>query len=174
MARERENKPQRREEEKDDLIKKLVAVNRVTKVVKGGRTMRFSAVVVVGDGQGRVGMGTGKAGEVPLAIEKATNEAKNVMKPINMVGTTIPHNVIGKFGKASVVMLAAKDGTGVIAGGAVRAVMEAAGIKNIRTKMHGTSNPFNCVRAVLCGLHECKTAEQIAAKRGKTVEEILG
>jgi len=174
MARDRDNKPQRREEEKDDLIKKLVAVNRVTKVVKGGRTMRFSAIVVVGDGNGKVGMGTGKAGEVPLAIEKATAEAKNNMKAVNMVGTTIPHNVIGKFGKAHIIMLRAEDGTGVIAGGAVRAVMEACGIKNIRTKMHGTSNPFNCVRATLCGLFECRTAEQIAAKRGKTVEEILG
>jgi small subunit ribosomal protein S5 len=168
-----DSKPPRREEEKDDLIKKLVNINRVAKVVKGGRHLRFSALVVVGDGNGKVGMGTGKAGEVPMAIEKATAQAKKNMKEISIVNTTIPHSVIGKFGKGSVLMIPAPEGTGVIAGGPVRAVMEAAGIKNIRTKAHGTTNPFNCVRATLEGLHSCKSAEQYAALRGKSVDEIL-
>lgn len=170
----RDNKPGRREEEKDDLIKKLVKVNRVTKVVKGGRHMRFSALVVVGDGNGRVGMGTGKANEVPMAIEKATARAKKNMRPVSMVGSTIPHEVKGKYGRGYVYILPAPEGTGVIAGGPVRAVMEAAGIKNIRTKSHGTANPFNCVRATLEGLYSCKSAEEYAKLRGKSVEEILG
>lgn len=169
-----ENKNRRREEEKDDLIKKLVAVNRVTKVVKGGRHMRFSALVVIGDGNGKVGMGTGKAGEVPGAIEKATAQAKKNMASISLVGTTIPHTITGKFGRGSVFMMPAPEGTGVIAGGPVRAVMEAAGIKNIRTKSHGSNNPFNCIRATLDGLYNCKTADQVARLRGKSVEEILG
>lgn len=164
----------RREEEKDDLVKKLVNINRVTKVVKGGRHMRFSALVVVGDGNGKVGMGTGKAGEVPIAIEKATAQAKKNMKAVSLVGTTIPHKIVGKYGKGSVLMIPAPEGTGVIAGGPVRAVMEAAGIKNIRTKSLGTNNPFNCVRATLAGLNECKTAEEFAVLRGKAVDEIIG
>lgn len=170
----RDNKPGRREEEKDDLIKKLVNINRVTKVVKGGRHMRFSALVVVGDGNGKVGMGTGKAGEVPVAIEKATAQAKKNMKDVSLVGTTIPHQVLGKYGRGSVLMIPAPEGTGVIAGGPVRAVMEAAGIKNIRTKSYGSNNPFNCIRATLQGLDDCKSAQQYASLRGKTVEEILG
>ncbi len=170
----RENRPGRREEEKDDLIKKLVKVNRVTKVVKGGRHMRFSALVVVGDGNGRVGMGTGKASEVPMAIEKATARAKKNMKPVSIVNGTIPHEAMGKFGRGCVIMMPAPEGTGVIAGGPVRAVMEAAGIKNIRTKSHGTSNPFNCVRATLEGLYSCKSVEEYAKLRGKSVEEIIG
>lgn len=170
----RENRPGRRDEEKDDLIKKLVSINRVAKVVKGGRHMRFSALVVVGDGNGKVGIGSGKAGEVPEAIEKATAQAKKNMLQIALVGTTIPHQIIGKFGRGSVVMLPAPEGTGVIAGGPVRAVMEAAGIKNIRTKSHGSSNPFNCIKATFEGLKACKTAEQYAALRGKTVEDLLG
>ncbi len=170
----RENRPGRREEEKDDLIKKLVKVNRVTKVVKGGRHMRFSALVVVGDGNGRVGMGTGKASEVPMAIEKATARAKKNMKPVSIVNGTIPHEAMGKFGRGCVIMMPAPEGTGVIAGGPVRAVMEAAGIKNIRTKSHGTSNPFNCVRATLEGLYSCNSVEEYAKLRGKSVEEIIG
>ncbi|NLK17465.1 MAG: 30S ribosomal protein S5 [Clostridiales bacterium] len=170
----RDNRPGRRDEEKDELIKKLVKINRVTKVVKGGRHMRFSALVVVGDGNGRVGMGTGKANEVPMAIEKATARAKKNMKPVSMVGDTIPHEVIGKFGRGCVIMMPAPEGTGVIAGGPVRAVMEAAGIKNIRTKSHGTSNPFNCVRATLEGLYSCKSAEEYARLRGKSMDEITG
>lgn len=174
MARRDENRNSRNNEEKDELIKKLVAINRVTKVVKGGRHMRFSALVVVGDGMGKVGMGTGKAGEVPEAIEKATAEAKKKMIAVPMVGTTVPHETIGKFGRGAVLMLPAAEGTGVIAGGPVRAVMEAAGIKNIRTKSHGTSNPYNCIRATLAGLSSMKTAEEYAKLRGKSVEEIIG
>ena len=173
MARE-ERRPQRRQEENDGFIKKLIQVNRVTKVVKGGRNMRFAALVVVGDGKGRVGAGTGKANEVPEAIEKATAQAKRNLVTVPMVGASIPHEVDGKFGRGHVHMLPAPSGTGVIAGGPVRAIMECAGIKDIRTKSHGTSNPINCVKAAIAGLAELKTAEQVAALRGKTVEEILG
>ena len=170
----RENRPQRRQEQDDGLIKKTININRVSKTVKGGRNMRFAALVVVGDGNGKVGYGQGKAKEVPEAIEKATQAAKKAMIDIAIVDTTIPHEVLGKFGKGAVLMMPAAEGTGVIAGGPVRAVMEAAGIKNIRTKSHGTQNPQNCVKATVAGLAELKTAEQIAALRGKTVEEIVG
>ena len=161
-------------EENDGFIKKLIQVNRVTKVVKGGRNMRFAALVVVGDGKGRVGVGSGKANEVPEAIEKATAQAKRNLITVPMLGTTIPHEVYGKFGRGYVYMMPAAEGTGVIAGGPVRAVMEAAGVKDIRTKSHGTSNPINCVKATIAGLADLKTAEQLAAARGKTVEEIVG
>ena len=173
MAREN-TRPQRRPDENDGLNKKLIAVNRITKVVKGGRIMRFSALVVIGDEHGRVGCGMGKAKEVPEAIEKATVQAKRSMAPIAMVGTTIPHEVIGKFGRGSILMMPAEEGTGVIAGGPVRAVMEACGIKNVRTKSHGTNNPINMVKAAIAGLQSLRTAEQVAALRGKTVEEIQG
>ena len=164
-----------REEVKPDdgFSSKLVAVNRITKVVKGGRKMRFSALVVVGDENGKVGCGSGKANEVPEAIEKATAQAKKAMRKVSTVGTTIPHAVVGKFGRGSVIMMPAEEGTGVIAGGPVRAVMEAAGIKNIRTKSHGSSNPVNMVKAVITGLNELRTAEQVAALRGKSAEEIM-
>ena len=161
-------------EEKDSLFKKPVAVNRVTKTVKGGRKMRFSALVVVGDGKGRVGYGMGKANEVPEAIDKATAQAKKAMVKVALVGSTIPHEIVGKFGRGSILMLPAEEGTGVIAGGPVRAVMEAAGIKNIRTKSHGSSNPINMVKAALAGLYGLKSVEQVAALRGKSVEEIQG
>ena len=170
----RDNRSARREEENDGFIKKLVAINRVTKVVKGGRHMRFSALVVVGDGMGKVGMGTGKAGEVPEAIEKATADAKRNMIEVKLVGTTVPHETIGRFGRGSVLMLPAEEGTGVIAGGPVRAVLEMVGIKDIRTKSYGSNNPANCVKATLDGLSQLRTAEEIARLRGKTVEEILG
>ena len=173
MAREN-NRPQRRQEANDGLIKKLITVNRVTKVVKGGRKMRFAALVVVGDGAGKVGCGMGKANEVPEAIEKATAQAKKSMRPVALLGNTIPHEVVAKFGRGSVLLLPAEEGTGVIAGGPVRAVMEAVGITNIRTKSHGTNNPINMVKAVIAGLNELRTAEQVAALRGKTVEEIIG
>ena len=172
MAREN-NRPQRRQEANDGLIKKLICVNRVTKVVKGGRKMRFAALVVVGDGAGRVGCGMGKANEVPEAIEKATAQAKKSMKPVALLGNTIPHSVVAKFGRGQVLMLPAEEGTGVIAGGPVRAVMEAVGVKNIRTKSHGTQNSGNCVKAAIEGLKELKTVEQVAALRGKAVEDIL-
>ena len=173
MAKEN-NRPQRKQDRDDGLCKKLIAVNRITKVVKGGRKMRFAALVVVGDENGSVGCGSGKANEVPEAIEKATAQAKKAMRKMSMGDTTIPHTVIGKFGRGSVLMMPAEEGTGVIAGGPVRAVMEAAGIKNIRTKSHGTSNPVNMVKAVIAGLEELKTVEQVAALRGKSAEEILG
>ena len=173
MAREN-NKPQRRQEANDGLIKKLIPVNRVTKVVKGGRKMRFAALVVVGDENGRVGCGMGKANEVPEAIDKASAQAKKAMRKVALVGSTISHETVGKFGRGSIVMLPAEEGTGVIAGGPVRAVMEAAGVKNIRTKSHGTTNPINMVKAALEGLYGLKSAEDVAALRGKTVEEILG
>ena len=170
----RENRPQRRQEQDDGLIKKTININRVSKTVKGGRNMRFAALVVVGDGNGRVGYGQGKAKEVPEAIEKATQAAKRNMIPVPIVEDTIPHEILGKFGRGAVLMMPASAGTGVIAGGPVRAVMEAAGIKNIRTKSHGTQNPGNCIKATIAGLAQLKTAEQIAALRGKSVEEIVG
>ena len=173
MARE-DRRPARRQEENDGFIKKLIQVNRVTKVVKGGRNMRFAALVVVGDGKGRVGVGSGKANEVPEAIEKATAQAKKNLIVVPMVEATIPHEVHGKFGRGYVYMMPAEEGTGVIAGGPVRAVMEAVGIKDIRTKSHGTQNPGNCVKAAIEGLLELKTVEQVAALRGKSVEEIMG
>ena len=172
MAKEN-NRPQRKQDRDDGLCKKLIAVNRITKVVKGGRKMRFAALVVIGDENGKVGCGTGKANEVPEAIEKATAQAKKAMRPVSMVGSTIPHTVIGKFGRGSVLMMPAAEGTGVIAGGPVRAVMEAAGIKNIRTKSHGSNNPINMVKAVITGLNELKTAEEVAVLRGKTPEEVM-
>ena len=173
MARDNNRAP-RKAEENDGLIKKLICVNRVTKVVKGGRNMRFAALVVVGDGAGKVGCAMGKANEVPEAIDKATARAKKNMFPVALLGTSIPHEVLGKFGRGSVLMMPAAEGTGVIAGGPVRAVMEAVGIKNIRTKSHGTNNPINCVKAAIEGLKELRTAEEIAAIRGKSVEEING
>lgn len=169
MAKKEYNKYQK---EDDGLLNKLVAINRVTKVVKGGRTMRLSALVVVGDGKGSVGIGMGKAAETPEAIRKATADAKRNMVQISLVGTTIPHEIIGKFGSATVIMLPAEEGTGVIAGGPVRAILEVAGIKDIRTKSLGSNNPINNVKATMDGLSRVRTAEQLAALRGKTVAEI--
>lgn len=169
----RDNRTQRKQED-DGLVKKLIEINRVSKTVKGGRNMRFAALVVVGDANGKVGYGSGKAKEVPEAIEKATQAAKKNMISVPIVNTSIPHEVLGKFGKGAVLMMPASNGTGVIAGGPVRAVMEAAGIKDIRTKSHGTQNPGNCVKATIEGLSRLLTVEQVAALRGKTVEEIVG
>ena len=173
MARDN-NKPMKRAEENDGLIKKTIAINRVTKVVKGGRNMRFAAFVVVGDGAGRVGCAMGKSTEVPEAIDKATAKAKKNMVRVSLLNTSIPHEVLGKFGRGAVLMLPAAEGTGVIAGGPVRSVMEAVGITNIRTKSHGTNNPINCVKAAIEGLKSLRSAEEVAAIRGKTVEEING
>ena len=158
--------------EDDGLIKKLVAVNRVTKVVKGGRTMRFSALCVVGDGKGSVGIGMAKAAEVPQAIEKAQLRAKKAMVKIDLVDTTIPHEAIGTFGRGKVLLMPAEAGTGVIAGGPVRNVLEAVGIKDIRTKSYGSNNPINCVKATFNGLVSLRSKERIAQLRGKSVEEI--
>ena len=134
--------------------------------------MRFAALVVVGDGKGSVGYGMGKSKEVPEAIEKANDQAKKNMKKVALQGTSIPHTVLGVFGRGSVLMMPASEGTGVIAGGPVRAVMEAAGVKDVRTKSHGTSNPINCVKAAVQGLFDLKSPEEIAAARGKSVEEL--
>jgi small subunit ribosomal protein S5 len=161
------------EETQVELKEKVVAINRVAKVVKGGRTFRFSAVVVVGDENGHVGVGNGKAAEVPDAIKKAIEDAKKNLITVPVVGTTIPHEYIGKFGSANVMLKPAAEGTGVIAGGSVRPVLELAGYKDIRTKVLGTNNPRNVVYATLNGLSSMSTVEQIAKKRGKKVEEIL-
>ncbi|MDY4558949.1 MAG: 30S ribosomal protein S5 [Eubacteriales bacterium] len=159
-------------EQNDGISKKLIALNRVTKVVKGGRTMRFSALVVVGDEKGSVGLGMGKAAEVPEAIEKATQSAKRAMKPIALKDTTIPHEIIGKFGRGQVRLLPAEPGTGVIAGGPVRAVLEVTGIKDIRTKSLGSNNPINCAKATIEGLMGLRDAKQVAALRGISPEEL--
>ena len=160
-------------ENNTELKEKVVAINRVAKVVKGGRTFRFSAVVVVGDENGHVGVGNGKAAEVPDAIKKAIQDAKKNLVEVPIVGTTVPHEYVGKFGSANVMLKPAEEGTGVIAGGSVRPILELAGYKDIRTKVIGTNNPRNVVYATLAGLKSMRSAEQIAKKRGKTVSEIL-
>ena len=157
-----------------ELIEKVVYLNRVSKTVKGGRVMKFSALVVVGDGKGTVGYGLGKAAEVSEAILKGIADAKTNMVKVTLSGTTIPHEVIGIYGAGSVLMKPAAVGTGVIAGGAVRAVMEAAGISNIRTKCLRSNNPANVVAATMEGLKSLRNAQQVAVYRGKTAEEILG
>ncbi len=161
-------------EEQSEFKEKLVSVNRVVKTVKGGRNFRFAALVVVGDGAGRVGAGMGKAAEIPEAIRKANESAKKHLITIPLAGTTVPHATTGYFGTGKVVILPAPEGTGVIAGGAARAVLELAGVKDIRTKSFGTSNPINTVKATIEGLKLLRSPEQVAKLRGKTVDEILG
>ena len=162
------------EKEPSEFKERLVAINRVAKVVKGGKNFRFTALMVVGNENGKVGVGLGKAVEIPEAVRKGVEDAKRHMIEVPIVGTTIPHQVEGKFGKGHVRMLPAEEGTGVIAGGPARAVLEMVGIRDIRTKSFGSNNPSNCVKATLDGLSQLRTAEQVAKLRGKTVEEILG
>jgi small subunit ribosomal protein S5 len=160
--------------EGDDLLEKLINVNRVAKVVKGGRQFGFSALTVVGDGKGRVGFGTGKAREVPIAIQKAMETARKNMVNVKLNGSTLQYPLVGRHGAAKVFMQPASEGTGIIAGGAMRAVFEVLGVHNVLAKCIGTNNPINVVRATINGLTEMSDAETVALKRGKSVEEILG
>ena len=162
------------EREQSEYIEKVVSLNRVSKTVKGGRVMKFAALMVVGDEKGRVGFGTGKAAEVPEAIRKGIEDAKKNMITVSLAGTSIPHEVIGEFGAGRVLMKPAAPGTGVIAGGPVRAVMEAVGIKDIRTKCLRSNNPQNVVSATFEGLKSLRSPEEVARIRGKSVEEIVG
>ena len=159
--------------EQSEFKERLVSINRVAKVVKGGKNFRFTALMVIGNEKGKVGVGLGKATEIPEAVRKGVEDAKRHMIEVPIVGTTIPHQVEGKFGKGHVRMLPAEEGAGVIAGGPARAVLESVGIRDIRTKSYGSNNPANCVKATLNGLSQLRTAEQVAKLRGKTVEEIL-
>ena len=163
------------EQERDDgMREKMIAVNRVSKVVKGGRTMSFAALTEVGDGDGRIGMGKGKAREVPVAVQKAMEQARRGLLKVALKNGTLHHTVVGKHGASTVLISPAAEGTGVIAGGPMRAIFEVMGVRNVVAKSLGSSNPYNMVRATLNGLRACSTPAEIAAKRGKTVEEILG
>lgn len=162
------------DERDDGMREKMIAVNRVTKVVKGGRILGFAALTVVGDGDGRIGMGKGKAREVPVAVQKAMEEARRKMIKVSLKRGTLQHPVVGKWGASTVLMSPAKDGTGVIAGGPMRAIFEVLGVTNVVAKSLGSTNPYNMVRATLNGLQKMSTPAEIAAKRGKSVEEILG
>ncbi|HUW26036.1 MAG TPA: 30S ribosomal protein S5 [Gallionella sp.] len=165
---------QQQEARDDGMIEKMISVNRVTKVVKGGRIMGFAALTVVGDGDGRVGMGKGKSKEVPVAVQKSMDEARRNLVKISLRNGTLHHTVIGKHGAAKVLMQPASEGTGIIAGGAMRAVFEAVGVRDVLAKCIGSNNPYNVVRATLNGLKEMNSPSEIAAKRGKMVDEILG
>lgn len=170
-------KPQgkvQKEERDDGMIEKMIAVNRVTKVVKGGRIMGFAALAVVGDGDGRIAMGKGKSKEVPVAVQKAMEECRRNLIKVNLKNGTLHHPVIGTHGAAKVLMRPAVEGTGIIAGGAMRAVFEAVGVRDVSAKCLGSSNPYNVVRATLNGLKALNAPSEIAAKRGKNLDEILG
>ncbi len=169
-----QGKTQQPEDRGDGLIEKMISINRVTKVVKGGRIMGFAALTVVGDGDGRIGMGKGKSKEVPVAVQKAMDEARRKMVKVSLKSGTLHHTVIGRHGAAKVYMQPASEGTGIIAGGAMRAVFEAVGVHNILAKCIGSSNPYNVVRATLNGLQALNSPAEIAAKRGKSLEEIQG
>jgi small subunit ribosomal protein S5 len=174
MAKLQANRMAGGEERGDGLREKMIAINRVTKVVKGGRVMGFAALVVVGDGDGRVGMGKGKAREVPISVQKAMDEARRKLVKINLKNGTLHHAVTGRHGSARVYMQPASDGTGIIAGGPMRAIFEVMGVTNVLAKIIGSTNPYNVVRATLNGLQAMNTPADVAAKRGKTVEEIAG
>ena len=174
MAKMRAGKMQAGEERGDGLREKMVAINRVTKVVKGGRVMGFAALTVVGDGDGSIGMGKGKAREVPVAVQKAMEEARRKMVKVQLKNGTLQHAVMGRHGASKVYMQPASEGTGIIAGGPVRAVLEVMGVANILAKCIGSTNPYNIVRATINGLTAMNTPAEIAAKRGKSIEEIQG
>ncbi|MEG0250814.1 MAG: 30S ribosomal protein S5 [Peptostreptococcus sp.] len=157
-----------------ELEERVIEIRRVAKVVKGGRNFRFAALVVVGDGNGHVGIGSGKAMEVPDSIKKAVEDAKKNLIEVPRVGTTVPHKVVGHFGAGNILIMPAKKGTGVLAGGPVRAVLELAGVMDVRAKSTGSNNPRNMVNATIAGLNDLKTAESIARLRGKKVEDLLG
>mgnify|MGYP006286081591 FL=1 len=174
MAKLQANRMAGGEERGDGLREKMIAINRVTKVVKGGRVMGFAALVVVGDGDGRVGMGKGKAREVPISVQKAMDEARRKLVKISLKNGTLHHAVMGRHGSARVYMQPASDGTGIIAGGPMRAIFEVMGVTNVLAKIVGSTNPYNVVRATLNGLQSMHTPADVAAKRGKSVEEITG
>jgi small subunit ribosomal protein S5 len=174
MMAKAQGKMQQPEDRGDGLIEKMISINRVTKVVKGGRIMGFAALTVVGDGDGRIGMGKGKSKEVPVAVQKAMEESRRKMVKVSLKNGTLHHAVIGRHGAAKVYMQPASEGTGIIAGGAMRAVFEAVGVHNILAKCIGSSNPYNVVRATLNGLQALNSPSEIAAKRGKSIEEIQG
>ena len=170
----RDRGPRRERRQESEFQEKMVSINRVSKTVKGGRNMRFAALVVIGDGKGRVGCGIGKATEIPEAARKAAEDAKKHLIHVSLKDTTIPHEIVGRFGTGKVLLLPAPEGTGIIAGGPARAVLELCGIRNIRTKSYGTNNPINMVKATIEGLAALRSAEEVAKLRGKTVEELLG
>lgn len=174
MAKPNSKKVQQNEERDDGLREKMVSINRVTKVVKGGRILGFAALTVVGDGDGGVGMGKGKSREVPVAVQKAMEEARRKLFKVSLRNGSVHHTLMGKHGATEVMIQPAPEGTGIIAGGAMRAVFEVVGITNVVAKAHGSTNPYNIVRATLNGLASMNTPAEIAAKRGKSVEEILG
>ena len=174
MAKQQTKRAQASDERDDGLKEKMVAINRVTKVVKGGRILGFAALTVVGDGDGAIGMGKGKSREVPVAVQKAMDEARRKMRKVSLKNGTLQHTVMGKHGAASVLMQPAPAGTGLIAGGPMRAVFEVMGVTDVICKCIGSANPYNVVRATINGLMAINTPAEIAAKRGKTVEEILG
>ena len=175
MAKPQNKKQQQNTEERDDgLREKMVSINRVTKVVKGGRILGFAALTVVGDGDGGIGMGKGKSREVPVAVQKAMEEARRKMAKVSLRNGTVHHTVMGRHGATTVMIQPAPEGTGIIAGGAMRAVFEVVGVTNVVAKAHGSTNPYNIVRATIDGLSKVNTPAEIAAKRGLSVEQILG
>ena len=174
MAKPQSKKTQQAEKPDDGMREKMISINRVTKVVKGGRSMGFAALTVVGDGDGRIGMGKGKSREVPVAVQKAMEEARRKMAKVSLRNGTVHHTVMGRHGATTVMIQPAPDGTGIIAGGAMRAVFEVVGVTNVVAKAHGSTNPYNIVRATIDGLSKVNTPSEIAAKRGLSVEQILG